>query len=242
MGHIELAAPVAHVWYTRRVPSYLGLLLNISRRNLDRVLYFAQYVLISVDDDARQRALTRLQEELDEAEMRADEELQLRIDQENGELNRRLTDLETEMSSLKETFDERLSASTDEAVQEAKAIETRLENLTGKDAEEDVVLNDEVVASAGDTIGMEHVARVQQITTERLGKIQAENDTDRKAHGADLEREIEQLREEAANVSITMRDQMGENLERLRQRAQTTKEQLESLVKGQFLTELSIVT
>jgi DNA-directed RNA polymerase subunit beta' len=38
LGHIELAAPVAHVWYTRRVPSYLGLLLNISRRNLDRVL------------------------------------------------------------------------------------------------------------------------------------------------------------------------------------------------------------
>ncbi|MGD8731115.1 MAG: DNA-directed RNA polymerase subunit beta', partial [Anaerolineales bacterium] len=36
MGHISLAAPVAHVWYTRRVPSYLGLLLDISRRNLDR--------------------------------------------------------------------------------------------------------------------------------------------------------------------------------------------------------------
>src|SRR6201991_539387 len=45
MGHIELAAPVAHVWYTRRVPSYLGLLLDVSRRNLDRVLYFAQYVI-----------------------------------------------------------------------------------------------------------------------------------------------------------------------------------------------------
>src|ERR1700754_4205294 len=45
MGHIKLAAPVAHVWYTRRVPSYLGLLLDVSRRNLDRVLYFAQYVI-----------------------------------------------------------------------------------------------------------------------------------------------------------------------------------------------------
>ncbi len=55
MGHIELAAPVAHVWYTRRVPSYLGLLLDISRRNLDRVLYFAQYVITRVDEDARQK-------------------------------------------------------------------------------------------------------------------------------------------------------------------------------------------
>ncbi len=53
LGHIELAAPVAHVWYTRRVPSYMGLLLNVSRRNLDRVLYFAQYVITGVDEDAR---------------------------------------------------------------------------------------------------------------------------------------------------------------------------------------------
>src|SRR5574341_1524247 len=64
MGHIELAAPVAHVWYTRRVPSHLGLLLDISRRNLDRVLYFAQYVITHVDEDARQKGLKRLDEEV----------------------------------------------------------------------------------------------------------------------------------------------------------------------------------
>ena len=58
LGHIELAAPVAHVWYTRRVPSYLGLLLNISRRNLDRVLYFAQYVTTFVDEEARNLVFT----------------------------------------------------------------------------------------------------------------------------------------------------------------------------------------
>ncbi len=64
LGHIELAAPVAHVWYTRRVPSYLGILLDVSRRNLDRVLYFAQYVITHVDEDARQKALKRLEEDL----------------------------------------------------------------------------------------------------------------------------------------------------------------------------------
>src|SRR5512146_1852099 len=64
MGHIELATPVAHVWYTRRVPSYLGLLLDVSRRNLDRVLYFAQYMITAVDEDARKRAVRRLEEDL----------------------------------------------------------------------------------------------------------------------------------------------------------------------------------
>ena len=42
----------------------MGLFLNVSRRNLDRVLYFAQYVITSVDEEARQRALNRLEEEL----------------------------------------------------------------------------------------------------------------------------------------------------------------------------------
>src|SRR4030043_2135535 len=68
MGHIEMAAPVAHIWYTRRVPSYLGLLLDISRRNLDRVLYFAQYVVTHVDEESRQKALKRLDEKYAAAE------------------------------------------------------------------------------------------------------------------------------------------------------------------------------
>jgi hypothetical protein len=45
----------------------------VSRRNLDRVLYFAQYVITSVDDEARQRALKRLDDELAEAELRLEE-------------------------------------------------------------------------------------------------------------------------------------------------------------------------
>ena len=63
MGHIELATPIAHIWYTRRSPSYLGLLLNISQRNLDRVLYYAQYIITSVDETARERALRRLEDD-----------------------------------------------------------------------------------------------------------------------------------------------------------------------------------
>ncbi len=68
MGHIGLATPVAHIWYTRRIPSYLGMLLDISRRNLDRVLYFAQYIVTYVDEDARQKALKRLEDEISVSE------------------------------------------------------------------------------------------------------------------------------------------------------------------------------
>src|SRR6478672_6571470 len=80
MGHIELAAPVAHVWYTRRVPSYLGLLLDVSRRNLDRVLYFAQYVVTTVDEDARSKSIKRFEDELGRQENNTGGDLDTKIE------------------------------------------------------------------------------------------------------------------------------------------------------------------
>jgi DNA-directed RNA polymerase subunit beta' len=54
MAHIELAAPVAHIWFSKGTPSRLGLLMDLSPRNLERVLYFAQHVVISVNSDIRE--------------------------------------------------------------------------------------------------------------------------------------------------------------------------------------------
>jgi DNA-directed RNA polymerase subunit beta' len=64
MGHIELAAPVAHIWFTKLLPSRLALILNLSVRDLERVIYFAQYIIISVDKEARQEKTRQLEEEV----------------------------------------------------------------------------------------------------------------------------------------------------------------------------------
>ena len=65
MGHIKLAAPVAHIWFSKSTSSRLGLLLDLSPRNLERVLYFAQYVVVSVDEEARERLLEQLKVDKD---------------------------------------------------------------------------------------------------------------------------------------------------------------------------------
>ncbi len=65
MGHINLASPVAHIWFSKGVPSRLGLLLDLSPRNLERVLYFAQYVVISVDEAVRQRYMAEFHKQLE---------------------------------------------------------------------------------------------------------------------------------------------------------------------------------
>ena len=63
MGHIQLASPVSHIWYFKGTPSRLGILLDISPRNLERILYFALYIVTHVDEDARKRALAQLEDE-----------------------------------------------------------------------------------------------------------------------------------------------------------------------------------
>ena len=61
MGHIELAAPVTHIWYFKGVPSRLGYLLDLAPKDLEKVIYFAAYMITAVDEDARHRDLSSLE-------------------------------------------------------------------------------------------------------------------------------------------------------------------------------------
>src|SRR5689334_10628985 len=63
MGHINLAAPVAHIWFMRGTPSAMSLLLGITVRNLERIAYFATYVVLSVDVEKRDQYLADLEAE-----------------------------------------------------------------------------------------------------------------------------------------------------------------------------------
>jgi DNA-directed RNA polymerase subunit beta' len=61
MGHIELAAPVTHIWFFKGVPSRLGYLLDMSPKELEKVIYFASYIITSVDEEKRQKDLPELE-------------------------------------------------------------------------------------------------------------------------------------------------------------------------------------
>jgi DNA-directed RNA polymerase subunit beta' len=63
MGHISLAVPVTHIWFLRGTPSSIGLVLNMSIRDLERVAYFANYIVTSVNNERRQKALADLESE-----------------------------------------------------------------------------------------------------------------------------------------------------------------------------------
>jgi DNA-directed RNA polymerase subunit beta' len=82
MGHIELAAPVTHIWYFKGVPSRLGYLLDLAPKDLEKVIYFAAYMITYVDDEARARDLSsleaRISVERSQLEQRRDSDVEAR--------------------------------------------------------------------------------------------------------------------------------------------------------------------
>jgi DNA-directed RNA polymerase subunit beta' len=93
MGHIELAAPVTHIWYFKGVPSRLGYLLDMAPKDLEKVIYFAAYMIISVDEDARHEDMPGLENELRL-------EIKTLSDQRDSTIANRLQRLETDLAAL----------------------------------------------------------------------------------------------------------------------------------------------
>jgi len=78
MGHIKLAAPVAHIWYLRSVPSRIGLYLGLSIRDLEKVVYFASFIVMSVDDKKKAKILEDMKKEYGDFNDEMDKELEKR--------------------------------------------------------------------------------------------------------------------------------------------------------------------
>ncbi|RAE62984.1 hypothetical protein DN540_34465, partial [Burkholderia multivorans] len=92
-GHIELAAPVTHIWYFKGVPSRLGYLLDLAPKDLEKVIYFAAYMITSVDEESRHRDLPSLQNKIDVER----QQIGVRRD---ADIDRRAKKLEEDLAAL----------------------------------------------------------------------------------------------------------------------------------------------
>jgi DNA-directed RNA polymerase subunit beta' len=93
MGHIELAAPVTHIWFFKGVPSRLGYLLDLAPKDLEKVIYFAAYMITWVDTDGRQEDLPNLQNEIDLERKEI-------ADRRDNDINTRAAKLEADLAEL----------------------------------------------------------------------------------------------------------------------------------------------
>jgi DNA-directed RNA polymerase subunit beta' len=146
MGHIELAAPVTHIWYFKGVPSRLGYLLDLAPKDLEKVIYFAAYMITEVDTEGREEDLPKLEKKLhaDRKKIETKRDNDLAARQEKMESD--LAELEDEGAKadqrrkVRESGERELKNIRDRAQKELDRLEevwTRFKNLKVQDLEGD---------------------------------------------------------------------------------------------------------
>jgi DNA-directed RNA polymerase subunit beta' len=96
MGHIELAAPVTHIWYFKGVPSRLGYLLDLAPKDLEKIIYFAAYLITAVDTELRHRDMSTIENEISVEKKRAEDKRDADVEGRQKKLEADLAELEAE--------------------------------------------------------------------------------------------------------------------------------------------------
>ena len=239
MGHISLASPVAHVWYTQRVPSYLGLLLDISRRDLDRVLYFAQYMITEIDEDARARVLRRADEKLAAEMNELRSALKERSDAIKSEIGARIEKLEAKAERIRKKYDERLGDETDRIMQEASAVQTRLGRAMGKVIRKDIVFepSDEVLVSSGNLVKREDLTSLNRAVQGLIEEVEGATRNEQQDELVLIEAEIDQLRELMESKVRELDEGVEAEIAELKAAAEEQRKEIRRIKVKQFLNE-----
>ncbi|HEU5349186.1 MAG TPA: DNA-directed RNA polymerase subunit beta', partial [Ktedonobacterales bacterium] len=239
MGHIELASPVSHIWYFKGTPSRIGLLLDLSPRNLERILYFALYVVTSVNEEARGQALSYI-----------DQAIQRRITEQEDAVRGQIEDLQQRrdatIASLEQRVVERRGELEDQRSQDmmqARSAESQLKALLkanmGQVLAEDVVYlpTGERIAQMGEIADNAHLDKLERLVQEHRELIgsSAQSEVDRLA--AETERDIERARMNAEGEITAIQDNLQKQVKDIESQFETVRRDLEALKRLDLLQE-----
>ncbi len=210
MGHIELAAPVAHLWFSRRIPSILGRLLDMSRRDLDRVLYFAQYIVTYVDEEARKRALEQLDTRFTSGEGEVGEDFSEGIKSKETEREDRLKELEAQQHDVETRYDEQIAADLEPVIKQGQRLEKTLQESVDEAAKDDLIFpeTDVVIVKKGNKISTAHIANIQDVVKQRLTEIEESLKEAKENELEHIKLDVARVRAETSQEITQLRDNL----------------------------------
>ncbi len=221
MGHIQLASPVSHIWYFKGTPSRLGILLDISPRNLERILYFALYIVTHIDEDARKRALAALEDEAEGRGGKGGRALSELEDELKSRFHRQKDELNSALATTRNELEQQRTARTEEIVVAAQDVEKQLAALGKGESPEAIAfpITGEVVVAAGATAGKEATAALRKIVAAETERLTAEI----QQREADEERSVAQ---KTADLQLAIDAELETERERLRREADGAKDEI----------------
>lgn len=239
MGHIELASPVAHIWYTRRVPSYLGLLLNISRRNLDRVLYFAQYIITHVDEEARQKAFARIEEDIHEQYKDKLNSLESRKKEAKVDRDSKIDELKLRKDELKSKLDDEIALAVEPIIKEGQIIEKRLQDKENSAASKDIIFEaaELTIVTAGEQITSKALTKLQKAVRQKMDEVEKTTRQQSDTIKSQYDLQIEKLKAESDLTIVEIDDQLADLSQKIKEEIKRQREELEDLQPLTFVSE-----
>jgi DNA-directed RNA polymerase subunit beta' len=240
MGHIQLASPVSHIWYFKGTPSRLGILLDISPRNLEAVLYFAKYLVTWVDEDARARLLQQLDDEAEGRGGRGGRTLAELEDSLRADLNRQQDELNAGLKQFNRDREEERANRTAELVEAQQATEAQMTALGSKAATAPIVFGDQVIVSEGDKADKAAVARLKKAAGEEIERVNTEIQEREASEDASVKQQVADLRLQMDAALEAERERLRTEAEGLKEEIRKAKDEIGRLQPGQLLSEVAL--
>ena len=242
MGHIALAAPVTHIWCAKGVPSRLGLLLDIAPRTLERVVYFAQYVVTEVNEDARNHALELLYEEIDEVASQREGDLGKGVLVREQVLEHDLGEIQERKDQQLAEADEQYNADLDALMTEGREMEQDLQSRMGEKLRGKLVFRDETLAQRGEEISAETLVALKEAVSAAMAALE-QSVADKKADVQLMAEAASQQKRDAAHKELQpMRDQAAAIRAEVQKEYQALVKWLEKLRDPVEADSLSVLT
>ncbi|MDD2922083.1 MAG: DNA-directed RNA polymerase subunit beta' [Anaerolineales bacterium] len=240
MGHIALSTPVAHIWYTRRIPSQLGMLLDISRRNLDRVLYFAQYIVSYVDEEARKKALQRLEDEISVSEREQAAGVNARIAEIKTARDRNTAEIKQKLAALEQGYDEGIAEKMEPVIKEGQRLEKQLQEQMGEAAKKTILfeLANETIVEAGDKISSKHITHIQKSVQKKIESLENELKDKKQREVEELKTQIATIKAQADQEMEALRNELESQTTTTSNNSSRLRDELLELRPFTFLSEI----
>ena len=241
MGHIKLASPVSHVWYFKGIPSRMGLLLDMSPRNLEKILYFANYIVTNIDEEARKEYLSKSSPQHNDRVVKLQEERDVAVKELKDDLDHRVKakqeDTKAKIKAVEETLDETVDAMTSRA----KELVDKIKAQKGKKAATNFTIGegeDEQVLIEKGTLFEDKLAReLPKQVEKRIDQVQASVKKRQQELKSKSDEEIAKWREEFEQKAGALGDRFKKDTEGLSGDIETSKTTLESLTVKQLLSD-----
>ena len=231
MGHIELASPVSHIWYVKGMPCRLGLLLDISPRDLEKVLYYAVYIITKVNEDARKRLIVRKEKELALNLTKQQAVTAAALEEAEASHKDKVQDALAARDDLIGAVDADISARSGDAIQQAQALMQWIENRSGQEADANQRLSwvPQAVIAQGRVITDDMAERVNGHVEAFLDDLKTESDARKEEILQEIEARLSVLQQEAETQLAELNARDEEDRQRLIASTEALLEQLKAI-------------